>query len=304
MEPRASSRPGRTTSSARTRSGTSRGEQRSRARSTGTRSSTTVGEGGGAFYGPKIDLYMNDVLGRAWQIGTIQLDAQMPERFGLTYMGADNREHTPYRHPPRAPRLARAVHRDPDRALRRRVPALAGAGAGEASCRSPRRITTAAHELAGALREAGVRAEVDERDGDARQADPRRRAREGAAHRRLGRQASRTTRSPCGGAGRGQETMSLDALVAEIRRSRLDPALELGEPWARRDPTGLHGSDLAISTPATLPALQAGAASPLTSPAEGRARFNRVEFDEGEPLLHAAAKSHEQEDRLDLVIGL
>jgi threonyl-tRNA synthetase len=53
-------------------------------------------EGEGAFYGPKIDLHMKDVLGRSWQMGTIQLDAIMPQRFGLTYMGADNREHTPY----------------------------------------------------------------------------------------------------------------------------------------------------------------------------------------------------------------
>ena len=52
-----------------------------------------VGEGEGAFYGPKIDLHIDDVLGRSWQIGTIQLDAQMPARFGLTYMGADNAEH-------------------------------------------------------------------------------------------------------------------------------------------------------------------------------------------------------------------
>jgi threonyl-tRNA synthetase len=52
-----------------------------------------VGAGEGSFYGPKIDLHMTDVLGRAWQIGTIQLDAQMPMRFGLTYMGADNTEH-------------------------------------------------------------------------------------------------------------------------------------------------------------------------------------------------------------------
>jgi threonyl-tRNA synthetase len=52
--------------------------------------------GEGAFYGPKIDLHMTDVLGRSWQMGTIQLDAIMPQRFGLTYMGPDNREHTPY----------------------------------------------------------------------------------------------------------------------------------------------------------------------------------------------------------------
>jgi threonyl-tRNA synthetase len=55
-----------------------------------------VNEGDGAFYGPKIDLHMTDVLGRSWQMGTIQLDAIMPQRFDLSYMGADNQEHTPY----------------------------------------------------------------------------------------------------------------------------------------------------------------------------------------------------------------
>ena len=54
-----------------------------------------IGVGEGTFYGPKIDLHMTDVLGRSWQMGTIQLDYQMPLRFGLTYMGADNLEHTP-----------------------------------------------------------------------------------------------------------------------------------------------------------------------------------------------------------------
>jgi threonyl-tRNA synthetase len=55
-----------------------------------------VGAGEGSFYGPKIDLHMTDVLGRSWQLGTIQLDAQMPARFGLTYVGADNAEHPVY----------------------------------------------------------------------------------------------------------------------------------------------------------------------------------------------------------------
>jgi threonyl-tRNA synthetase len=55
-----------------------------------------LNEGDGAFYGPKIDLHMTDVLDRSWQMGTIQLDSQMPQRFGLTYMGADNEEHFPY----------------------------------------------------------------------------------------------------------------------------------------------------------------------------------------------------------------
>jgi threonyl-tRNA synthetase len=52
--------------------------------------------GDGAFYGPKIDLHMKDVLGRAWQMGTIQLDSQTPGRLGCSYMGADNSEHVPY----------------------------------------------------------------------------------------------------------------------------------------------------------------------------------------------------------------
>jgi threonyl-tRNA synthetase len=54
-----------------------------------------VNEGDGAFYGPKIDLHMTDSLGRAWQLGTVQLDYSMPERFDLAYTGADNAEHRP-----------------------------------------------------------------------------------------------------------------------------------------------------------------------------------------------------------------
>jgi threonyl-tRNA synthetase len=51
--------------------------------------------GDGAFYGPKIDMHMTDSLGRGWQLGTCQLDYNMPERFGLAYTGADNAEHQP-----------------------------------------------------------------------------------------------------------------------------------------------------------------------------------------------------------------
>jgi threonyl-tRNA synthetase len=52
--------------------------------------------GDGAFYGPKIDLHMTDSLGRAWQMGTVQLDAQQPARLNCRYVGADNAEHVPY----------------------------------------------------------------------------------------------------------------------------------------------------------------------------------------------------------------
>ncbi|HEY1519586.1 MAG TPA: threonine--tRNA ligase, partial [Solirubrobacteraceae bacterium] len=52
-------------------------------------------EGDGAFYGPKIDMHMTDSLGRSWQLGTVQLDYNFPERFKLVYAGADNAEHQP-----------------------------------------------------------------------------------------------------------------------------------------------------------------------------------------------------------------
>jgi threonyl-tRNA synthetase len=55
----------------------------------------TINEGDGAFYGPKIDFDVTDAIGRKWQCATIQLDYQMPERFDLKYVGADNAEHRP-----------------------------------------------------------------------------------------------------------------------------------------------------------------------------------------------------------------
>ncbi|MEA2399526.1 MAG: threonyl-tRNA synthetase [Thermoleophilaceae bacterium] len=54
-----------------------------------------IGEGEGTFYGPKIDLHMTDSIGRSWQLGTVQLDYLMPDRFDLEYTGADNAEHQP-----------------------------------------------------------------------------------------------------------------------------------------------------------------------------------------------------------------
>ena len=54
-----------------------------------------INEGDGAFYGPKIDFHLEDSLGRTWQCGTIQLDFQLPEKFELEYIGADNKKHRP-----------------------------------------------------------------------------------------------------------------------------------------------------------------------------------------------------------------
>ncbi len=174
-----------------------------------------VGEGEGAFYGPKIDLHMTDVLGRAWQMGTIQLDAQMPARFGLTYMGADNREHTPY-----------VVHRALLGSLERFMGILIEHYGGAFPLwLAPVQVRVvpvgeghheACRRLAAQLREAGYRIEVDDRAETLgrriRDAEVEKvpyavvwgdRESDGAlAVRRRG--------------GEGQATMSLDELLAEL----------------------------------------------------------------------------------------
>lgn len=55
-----------------------------------------VDEGGGAFYGPKIDIHIRDAIGRQWQITTVQFDFNLPDRFDLAYIGDDGKEHRPY----------------------------------------------------------------------------------------------------------------------------------------------------------------------------------------------------------------
>src|SRR5205823_11169852 len=55
----------------------------------------TEEKGEAAFYGPKIDFVVKDVIGREWQLGTVQADYNLPNRFGLEYIGADNRPHRP-----------------------------------------------------------------------------------------------------------------------------------------------------------------------------------------------------------------
>jgi threonyl-tRNA synthetase len=122
-----------------------------------------ISAGEGTFYGPKIDLHMSDSLGRSWQMGTIQLDYQMPAQFGLTYMGADNREHMPV-----------VVHRALFGALERFVGILvehyAGAFPFWIAPVQVRLIPvgeghrTDAAEIGARLAEAGFRVDVDERD--------------------------------------------------------------------------------------------------------------------------------------------
>jgi threonyl-tRNA synthetase len=122
-----------------------------------------LNEGDGAFYGPKIDLHMTDVLGRSWQMGTIQLDAQMPQRFGLTYVGADNAEHTPY-----------VVHRALLGSLERFIGILIEHTGGDLPLwLAPVQVRVlpvsdqhvgAASTIVDGLRDAGFRVELDDRD--------------------------------------------------------------------------------------------------------------------------------------------
>ncbi len=122
-----------------------------------------IGEGEGTFYGPKIDLHMTDVLGRSWQMGTIQYDMQMPARFGLTYMGSDNREHMPLV-------VHRALYGSFERFIAILVEHYAGAFPFWLSPVQVRVIPVgeghrdASRALGGALRAEGYRVEVDERD--------------------------------------------------------------------------------------------------------------------------------------------
>ena len=122
-----------------------------------------IGEGEGTFYGPKIDLHMTDSLGRSWQMGTIQLDYQMPERFGLSYVGSDNAEHTPV-----------VIHRALLGSLERFIGILTEHYGGAFPLwLAPVQVRVvpvgeshrgAAAEVRRLLGEAGVRADVDERD--------------------------------------------------------------------------------------------------------------------------------------------
>jgi threonyl-tRNA synthetase len=122
----------------------------------------TVNPGDGAFYGPKIDLHMTDSLGRSWQLGTVQLDYNMPERFGLAYTGADNAEHRPV-----------MIHRALFGSFERFIGILLEHYAGELPLWlaptqavvlpiSDRHLPAAA-AAAERLREAGLRIDVDER---------------------------------------------------------------------------------------------------------------------------------------------
>ena len=121
-----------------------------------------LNEGDGAFYGPKIDYHVKDSLGRSWQLGTVQLDYSMPERFGLTYTGADDSEHRPVM-------IHRAAFGSYERFIGILIEHLAGrfplwlAPVQAIVLPIADRHNAYATEIVGGLRGAGVRVEVDER---------------------------------------------------------------------------------------------------------------------------------------------
>jgi threonyl-tRNA synthetase len=121
-----------------------------------------VHDGDGAFYGPKIDIQFRDSLGRSWQLGTVQIDYQAPERFDLVYTGADNSDHRPV-----------VLHRALLGSYERFIGILLEHTGGElpfwlqpahvALLTVSDRHADAAHEIAKDLKAAGLRAVVDER---------------------------------------------------------------------------------------------------------------------------------------------
>ena len=86
--------------------------------------------GEGAFYGPKLEFVLRDAIGRDWQCGTLQVDFVLPERLDASYVGEDGQRHRPVMLHRAILGSHRALHRRPDRALCRPLPALAGAAAG------------------------------------------------------------------------------------------------------------------------------------------------------------------------------
>lgn len=122
-----------------------------------------IGIGEAAFYGPKIDFMVRDVLGRTWQLGTVQVDYVMPERFNLEYTGADGQKHRPV-----------VIHRAPFGSLERFIGVLIEHFAGEfplwlapvqaAIVPITDQYIDYATEVYNQFKAAGIRAELDERN--------------------------------------------------------------------------------------------------------------------------------------------
>ncbi len=121
-----------------------------------------IDAGGGAFYGPKIDIKLKDAIGRVWQVPTIQLDYQFPERFQLEYTGPDNKPHRPIM-------IHRAIYGTFERFVGCLIEHFAGAFPVWLSPEQVRVIPIsddqagAAHAVHERLRRSGIRSDVDDR---------------------------------------------------------------------------------------------------------------------------------------------
>ncbi len=174
-------------------------------------------EGGGAFYGPKIDIKFRDAIGRTWQGPTIQLDFNLPERFQLEYTGADNRPHRPVM-------IHRAIYGTLERFTGNLIEHFAGAFPVWLAPEQVRVLpiadaqADAARAVAGRLRAAGLRATVDEssqtlnyriREGEMAKVPYM--AVVGQREAEAGTLAVRAR-----GAGNKQEVMAVDAFAARV----------------------------------------------------------------------------------------
>jgi threonyl-tRNA synthetase len=176
-----------------------------------------IDEGGGAFYGPKIDIKFRDAIGRVWQGPTIQLDFNLPERFELEYTGADNRPHRPVM-------IHRAIYGTLERFTGNLIEHFAGAFPVWLAPEQVRVIPIsdaqagAAHDLARRLRASGLRVHVDDRTETLNY-----RIREGELQKvpYMAVIGQRETESDSlalrvRGAGKKQEVMTVDAFLSRI----------------------------------------------------------------------------------------
>jgi threonyl-tRNA synthetase len=182
--------------------------------------------GDGAFYGPKVDFYGMDSIGRSWQLGTIQLDYNAPERFELKYVGEDNTEHRPVV-------IHRAVSGSFERFIAILIEHFAGAFPVWLAPEQVRvlpisdEVASAAAELTAKLKRAGIRATLDDRadtlnyrirDGEVTRVPymaviGKREADSGAVAVRVR------------GAGKKQEIVPVDEFVARVVREKRERAL-------------------------------------------------------------------------------
>src|SRR5467141_2870006 len=187
-----------------------------------------IDQGGGAFYGPKIDVKFNDAIGREWQGATIQLDFALPERFQLEYAGEDNKPHRPVM-------IHRAIYGTLERFCGFLIEHFAGAFPLWLSPEQVRVLPIADTQLAAAravqrrLAAAGLRAVVDERNETLNY-----KIRDGETHKVpymavVGQREAdaRTVAVRLRGEGKKQVVLSVDAFVAtlqeEVRTRALTP---------------------------------------------------------------------------------